>query len=68
MDFIKKYRSEILLSLGIIASYFLIRTASLLSMPIFTDESIYLRWAQTALNDASWRFISLTDGKQPMFV
>ncbi|HZJ18563.1 MAG TPA: glycosyltransferase family 39 protein [Patescibacteria group bacterium] len=68
MGFIKRYRFEVLLSLGIIASYFLIRTASLLSMPIFTDEAIYLRWAQTSLNDASWRFISLTDGKQPMFV
>lgn len=68
MDFIKKHWFEILLSLVIIASYFLIRTASLLSMPIFTDEAIYVRWAQIALNDASWRFISLTDGKQPMFV
>lgn len=37
-------------------------------MPIFTDEAIYLRWAQIAKNDASWRFISLTDGKQPLFV
>lgn len=37
-------------------------------LPIFTDESIYIRWSQIALNDASWRFISLTDGKQPMYV
>lgn len=37
-------------------------------MPIFTDESIYIRWSEIALNDASWRFISLTDGKQPMYV
>jgi len=37
-------------------------------MPIFTDEAIYLRWAQIALHDSSWRFISLTDGKQPLFV
>src|SRR5581483_1465486 len=28
----------------------------------------YIRWAQIAANDANWRFISLTDGKQPMFV
>lgn len=27
-----------------------------------------MRWAQIALNDASWRFISLTDGKQPLFI
>ncbi|OGH42379.1 MAG: hypothetical protein A3H79_00705 [Candidatus Levybacteria bacterium RIFCSPLOWO2_02_FULL_36_8b] len=37
-------------------------------MPIFTDEAIYIRWAQIAKQDASWRFISLTDGKQPMFI
>jgi 4-amino-4-deoxy-L-arabinose transferase-like glycosyltransferase len=37
-------------------------------MPIFTDEAIYIRWAQIALQDASWRFISLTDGKQPMYI
>lgn len=35
---------------------------------MFTDEAIYVRWAQIALNDSAWRFISLTDGKQPMYV
>lgn len=35
---------------------------------MFTDEAIYVRWAQISLQDASWRFISLTDGKQPMYV
>lgn len=39
-----------------------------MSLPIFTDEAIYIRWAQIAKQDASWRFISLTDGKQPMYV
>lgn len=27
-----------------------------------------MRWSQIAKQDAAWRFISLTDGKQPMFV
>ncbi len=35
-------------------------------LPIFCDEAIYLRWAQVANKDAALRFISLTDGKQPM--
>jgi len=39
-----------------------------MNLPIFTDEAIYVRWSQIARQDASWRFISLTDGKQPMFV
>lgn len=37
-------------------------------MPIFTDESIYIRWAEIARFDSYWRFISLSDGKQPLFV
>lgn len=39
-----------------------------MSLPLFTDEAIYTRWSQIARLDAAWRFISLTDGKQPMFV
>src|ERR1035437_962898 len=68
MGFIKKYRLEILVSLVITLLYFSLRLIYLTRLPIFTDEAIYLRWAQIALHDSSWRFISLTDGKQPMFV
>lgn len=48
--------------------YFLTRVYSLSSLPIFTDEAIYTRWSQIARFDANWRFISLTDGKQPLFI
>ena len=65
---IYKYKSELILSLVIGLFYFLLRLIFLNKLPIFTDEAIYLRWAQIALHDSSWRFISLTDGKQPMFV
>lgn len=34
--------------------------------PIFSDEGIYIHWAKIAWHDATWRFISLTDGKQPL--
>lgn len=47
--------------------YFALRFTNLTSLPIFTDEAIYIRWSQIGANDASWRFISLTDGKQPLF-
>lgn len=53
---------------GAIALYFLTRLYHILSLPIFTDEAIYTRWSQIASLDANWRFISLTDGKQPLFV
>src|ERR1700722_291223 len=53
---------------GIIVLYLFTRLFNILSLPIFTDEAIYIHWTQVAANDASWRFISLTDGKQPMYV
>lgn len=47
--------------------YWVSRFINLTELPIFTDEAIYIRWAQIGGRDASWRFISLTDGKQPLF-
>jgi 4-amino-4-deoxy-L-arabinose transferase-like glycosyltransferase len=67
VKFIKK--NYLLLSaIGLVILYFVTRLTNILSLPIFTDEAIYVRWAQIAANDANWRFISLTDGKQPSFV
>ena len=63
-----KYKKEIILGIIIAALYFVLRLIFLNRLPIFTDEAIYIRWAQIALQDSSWRFISLTDGKQPMFI
>jgi len=53
--------------IGISVFYVISRLTNLTALPIFTDEAIYLRWSQIGGNDASWRFISLTDGKQPLF-
>lgn len=68
MLFIKKYRFEIFFSFIFLILYFFLRFYHILSLPIFTDEAIYVRWSEIAKQDANWRFISLTDGKQPMFV
>ena len=51
----------------VLAVYSLTRLANLTALPIFTDEAIYIRWSQIGAQDANWRFISLTDGKQPLF-
>ncbi len=67
MGFVKK-NAWIILSIGIFSLFFFTRFYNILALPIFTDEAIYVRWSQIASNDASWRFISLTDGKQPMYV
>jgi 4-amino-4-deoxy-L-arabinose transferase-like glycosyltransferase len=64
-DFTRK-QWLIILCLG--ALYFTTRLYHLTAFPIFVDEAIYSRWAQISLHDASWRFISLTDGKQPLWV
>ncbi|MCL5433197.1 MAG: glycosyltransferase family 39 protein [Patescibacteria group bacterium] len=68
MRFFKKYRFGIIFFVLITILFFFLRLYRIDSLPIFTDEAIYTRWSQIARYDASWRFISLTDGKQPMFV
>lgn len=50
-----------------LAVYGLMRLPNLTKLPIFTDEAIYIRWSQIGSRDANWRFISLVDGKQPLF-
>lgn len=55
------------LLIGILFLLFLLtRLIYLDKFPIFTDEGIYIHWAKLAWNDASWRFVSLTDGRQPL--
>ena len=68
MEFLKKHKALFLFGFGIVILYFFTRLYNILDLPIFTDEAIYIRWAQIAKQDANWRFISLTDGKQPMLI
>lgn len=68
MVLIKRYLNEIILSAGLLLAYLFTRLYNIMALPLFTDEAIYTRWSQIARYDASWRFISLTDGKQPSFV
>lgn len=59
-------RYDILIVFAIIFLYGLTRLTNLDHWPIFSDEGIYIRWAKVAWQDASWRFISVTDGRQPL--
>jgi len=61
-------KKQNLLLLLLIPSYFITRLINLNVIPIFTDEAIYSFWAQVALHDPANRFISLVDGKQPLFI
>ncbi len=68
MNLVIKFKKEILLGFLILISFLVSRLIILGNFPIFTDEALYIRWAQIASQDANWRFISLTDGKQPMLI
>jgi len=50
----------------LLVAYLATRLINLDKLPIFTDEGIYIHWSKIAWKDAAWRFISLTDGKQPL--
>ncbi len=59
-------RMDVIMVIGLLVTYFITRLANILGLPIFSDEGIYIHWARIAANDPAWRFISLTDGKQPL--
>jgi len=59
-------KKDVLIIFFLLFLYFSTRLINLEKFPIFTDEGIYINWAKTAWHDASMRFISLTDGKQPL--
>src|SRR5574341_1123005 len=63
----KGWGRYVLLSGLLLGLYLLTRLTNLTQLPVFTDEAIYIRWSQIGSQDANWRFISLTDGKQPLF-
>ena len=63
-----KSKSTSIFWAGLIFSYLFTRLVNLKLIPIFTDEAIYTFWAQVALDDPAHRFISLQDGKQPLFI
>lgn len=67
-NFLKKSfsKKDVFFIFILIGLFFLTRLINLDKFPIFSDEGIYIHWAKVAWHDATWRFISLTDGKQPL--
>ncbi|MFA5770243.1 MAG: glycosyltransferase family 39 protein [Patescibacteria group bacterium] len=67
-SFVKKNfnRKDVFFGLGLLSLFLITRIIFLDKLPIFSDEGIYIHWARIAWHDASWRFISLTDGRQPL--
>lgn len=49
--------------------YLISRIMGLTALPVFADESIYIRWSQLILDDAGrYLFFPLNDGKTPLFI
>jgi len=65
---IREWAKPIRALLLIILVGLFLRIYNLNEMPIFGDEAIYVRWAQIMKAEPTLRFISLTDGKQPLFM
>ena len=64
-----KNKTFLLGFLAVGVTYWLTHLWGLLSLPVFADEAIYIRWAQLIIDD--WRqylFFPLNDGKTPLFM
>lgn len=64
-----KFKPKFFIGLLLLSTIYLItRLQNLISIPVFGDEAIYLRWSQLIKNVETLRFVPLTDGKQPLFM
>lgn len=56
------------IELGISILYLVTHLPGLLTLPVFADEAIYIRWSQLILDDPTrYAFFSMADGKPPFF-
>lgn len=58
---------KFLLTVCMVGALIFIRSIFLLRMPLYLDEGIYLSWSKLFLYDISFAYISLLDGKTPLF-
>ncbi len=62
------YKGTAIFSFIVIFLYFALRLIAIKSLPIFIDEATYAYWAEIGKFNMYERFISLSDGKQPLFI
>ncbi|CAI2716901.1 ArnT family glycosyltransferase [Nitrospina watsonii] len=65
---LRPHPKEILALITLTALYAVTRLHDLTRLPMFSDEAIYIHWAQIILSDPDQLLIPLTDGKQPLFM
>lgn len=52
----------------LILVYFFILSINLTSLPLYLDEGIYIFWAYLFSLDPSYAYVSMQDGKTPLFI
>lgn len=65
---IKLTRREVAFVAGLTALYCLTRLWNITGFPVFTDETIYTYWAWSILEGINGPFVSLADGKTPLYI
>lgn len=65
---INEWKWAILILVVVIGLAFFLRFYNLTLLPVFADEAIYIRWSQIMANEATLRFLPLSDGKQPLYM
>lgn len=68
MKLLTKFKLELFILFILAIIYFVLRLPNLTAQPIFADEAIYIRWAQVMRAEPTLRFVSVTDGKTPLFM
>lgn len=59
----------LILFLLLLVLYFVLHLFKLNSLPVFADESIYIRWSQLIIDDfARYLFYPMNDGKTPLLM
>ncbi len=62
-------KRKFLFAWGILCLAFVVsRWTELLSLPVFADEAIYIRWSQLLRVGNEYLFFSMNDGKPPLFI
>ncbi|MBU0974927.1 glycosyltransferase family 39 protein [Patescibacteria group bacterium] len=68
-DKFKTQKLQTLIIFGLVIFYLATHLPGLVSLPVFADESIYIRWAQLIIDDwQRYLFFPMNDGKTPLFI
>lgn len=64
---IRKMRYTLIVA-GLLTGTLLLKLITITSLPLYLDEGLYIYWAHLFAQDSSAAYISLLDGKTPLFI